>query len=55
MVPNKEVWISQIMEGFYPDDSFLKRVVDYSQFVDNNRIHIASVGTDPNVLINNTT
>lgn len=55
MALNKEIWINQIIQGFYPDDSFLKKVTDYSQFVDNNRIHIASVGIDPNVLVNNTT
>ena len=55
MALNKEVWVSQILEGFYPDDSFLKRVVDYSQFVENNKLHVASAGIDPKVLINNTT
>lgn len=43
------------MEGFYPDDSFLKKTVNYSDFVENNRLHIASAGIDPSVLINNTT
>ncbi len=52
---NKQVWIKQILENFYPDDSFLKKSVNYSGFVENNRIHVASVGIDPNVLINNTT
>lgn len=55
MALNKEVWVNQILEGFYPDDSFLKKAVDYSQFVENNRLHIASAGIDPQVLINNTT
>lgn len=55
MALNKEVWIDQILEGFYPDDSFLKKTVDYSAFVENNRLHIASAGIDPSVLINNTT
>lgn len=55
MALNKEVWVSQILEGFYPDDSFLKKAVNYSQFVENNHLHIASAGIDPQVLINNTT
>ena len=55
MALNKEVWVSQVLEGFYPDDSFLKKVVDYSQFVDNDKLHVASAGIDPKVLINNTT
>lgn len=52
---NKEVWVQQIQENFYPDRSFLTRVVDYSGFVDNNQLHIPSAGIDPKVLINNKT
>ncbi len=55
MALNKEVWIKQILENFYPDDSFLRKTVNYSEFVENNRLHIASAGIDPKVLINNTT
>jgi hypothetical protein len=55
MALNKQVWLKQILEGFYPDDSFLTKAVNYSEFVDNNRLHIASAGIDPTVLINNTT
>lgn len=55
MAINKEVWISQILEGFYPNDSFLQKVVNYSAFVENDRLHIASAGIDPKVLINNIT
>lgn len=55
MALNKEVWIDQIKEGFYPDDSFLNKVSDHSEFVDNHKLHIASAGIDPQVLINNTT
>lgn len=55
MALNKEVWIGQIKENFYPDDSFLNNVSNYSEFVENDRLHIPSAGIDPNVLINNTT
>ncbi|MCM8872762.1 MAG: hypothetical protein NDJ65_05725 [Paludibacteraceae bacterium] len=55
MALNKEVWVNQILQGFYPQDLFLSKVTDYSSFVDNNKIHIASAGIDPKVLINNTT
>lgn len=55
MALNKQIWIPQIKEGFYPDDSFLKRTVDYSGFVDYDILHIASAGIDPKVLVNNTT
>lgn len=55
MALNKEVWIGQIKENFYPDSSFLTKVMDFSSEVSNNKIHIASAGIDPKVLINNTT
>lgn len=55
MALNKQVWVKQILEGFYPNNSFLKKVLDYSEFVENDILHIASAGIDPEVLINNTT
>lgn len=55
MALNKEIWINQILSGFYPDDSFLNKVVNYSEFVDNNRLHIPAAGIDPKVLVDNTT
>lgn len=55
MALNKEVWLNQIREGFYPDDSFLQKLTNYDAFVENDKIHIASAGIDPKVLINNTT
>lgn len=51
----KEVWVNQIKEGFYPDTSFLTKVLDLSGEVNNNKIHVASAGIDPKVLINNKT
>lgn len=55
MALNKEVWISQIKEGFYPERSFLTKCVKYDGFVENDKLHIPSAGIDPQVLINNTT
>jgi len=51
----KEIWVSQLMEGFYPDSSFLKYGRDFTALVDNNAINLAEAGMDPQVLINNTT
>lgn len=39
MALNKQVWVSQIKNGFYPERSFLQKVTDYSGFVDNDSIH----------------
>lgn len=55
MALNKEVWVNQLQENFYPDSSFLKQVLDFSGDVDNNKIHMAAAGIDPKVLINNKT
>lgn len=55
MTLNKQIWIAQILENFYPSDNFLTHVSDYSGFVENDIMHFASAGLDPKVLINNTT
>ncbi|NMA73134.1 MAG: hypothetical protein GX963_03035 [Bacteroidales bacterium] len=55
MALEKEIWVSQIQENFYPDSSFLKYGQDYSGLVENNAINMAEAGVDPKVLINNTT
>lgn len=51
----KEVWTNQVMEGFYPDTSFLMFARDFTPFVDNDKIHMADAGIDPTVLMDNTT
>ena len=51
----KEVWISRLMEKFYPTADWLKRSQDFSGLVDNNTINLADIGADPDVLVNNTT
>jgi len=52
---NKEIWIAEIIEKFYPDWSFLRQARSMDEFVDNNTINLAEAGVDPNVLVNNTT
>lgn len=52
---NKEIWIAEILEGFYADDMFLSECRDLSAFVDNDILNLAEAGVDPDVLINNTT
>lgn len=51
----KEVWIDQLMEGFYPDSAFLKYVKDFSHLTENDAINLSEAGVDPVVMINNTT
>lgn len=52
---NKEIWLPELMEGFYADDSFLSEARDMSMFVDNDVINLAEAGVNPDVLINNST
>jgi hypothetical protein len=51
----KEIWVNQIQENFYPDSSFLKYGKDFGQLVDNNAINMTEAGVDPSVLVNNIT
>lgn len=51
---NKEIWLPELMEGFYADDSFLSEMRDMSAFVDNDVINLAEAGVNPDVLVNNT-
>jgi len=52
---NKEIWLPEILEHFFPDNSWLKRSRDLSAFVENDKINLAEAGVMPEVLINNTT
>jgi hypothetical protein len=49
----KEIWISRLMEKFYPTAPWLERAQDYSGVVENNTINLAEIGADPQVLVNN--
>ena len=46
MALNREVWIDQVKEGFYPDDSFLKRRLTIRSSWITTGLHIASAGID---------
>lgn len=48
-----EVWLPDVMENFYPSNSFLTAARDLSALVDNDKINLAEVGADPTVLKNN--
>lgn len=53
MAIEKQIWISMLMEGFYPDRSFLTRSVDMTPMVEYNKINLAEAGVAPDVLIDN--
>lgn len=53
---NQEIWIEELLENFYALDDAddpLQGVDDWSEWVENNTINFASVGTDPVILKNN--
>ena len=49
-----EVWLPDVMEGFYPTASFLNGARDMSALVNNDKINLAEAGADPTVMKNNT-
>lgn len=55
MALNKQVWVNQLMKNYYPAYLFLTYAQDFSNLVENDKIHIPEMGADPVVLINNTT
>ena len=55
MALQKQIWINQINENFYPDSSFLNFVKDFSNLVEYDTINMAEAGADPNVIINGNT
>lgn len=50
----KELWEKEFMKEFYPDSTFLVKAEDKSAMVDNEKIHMAEIGADPEVLLDNT-
>lgn len=52
---NHEIWLTEILEKFYPDWSFLTESRDMSSMVEHNTINLADAGADPAVLIDNNT
>ena len=44
-----EVWVAGIKENPIPDNSFVFQSVDLSQYVENNKLHLAEAGVEPAV------
>lgn len=51
----KEIWLQELMTGFFGSDSFLSEVDDLSAYVDNNKIHWQEIGALPEVVKDNNT
>lgn len=54
MALNKQVWLSTIIENFFPDNSFATKSIDDSLFVSNKTVHIPNAGAPSGVEINRT-
>lgn len=50
----KEVWLPEMTERFFDDDSFLQDGKDWTPWVENDAINLADIGVSPNVVINRT-
>ena len=51
----KELWTGELIKNFRHEAEFLSRIANRNDFVNNNAIHMADIGADPEVLVNNTT
>lgn len=52
MALNKQIWLADIQENFYPDDSFSSKSVDDSAWVNNKTVHIPNAGAPSGVMKN---
>jgi hypothetical protein len=51
----RELWTGELIKQFRHENEFLSRIASRNEFVNNNAIHLADIGADPEVLVNNTT
>lgn len=49
MALNREIWVSDIVEDFFPNNEFISRSVDHSQYVNNKTVHVPNAGTPPEI------
>ena len=52
MALNRQIWINTIVENFFPDDSFMAKSIDDSDFVNVKTVHIPNAGKPSSVVIN---
>lgn len=52
MALNKQIWLTTIIENFFPDNSFAVKSVDDSAFVNNKTVHVPNAGAPSSVKIN---
>lgn len=47
-----EIWLAEIIEGLFANNSFAARSVDHSQFTNNKKVHVPNAGSSPAVVKN---
>ena len=53
MALNPEIWINDLVEGFFPDNSLISRSVDHTPFVENGKtVHVPNMGNSVNITKN---
>lgn len=52
MALQREIWINDIVEGLFADNTFAARSIDHSQFVNNRTVHVPNAGAAPSVVMN---
>lgn len=50
MALQKEIWLSDIIEGLFADNTFAARSLNHSAFVNNKTVHVPNAGTPPTVV-----
>lgn len=50
MALQKEIWLSDIIEGLFADNTFAARSLNHSAFVNNKTVHVPNAGTPPTVI-----
>lgn len=55
MAVQKEIWINDLVENLYADNTFASRSVDHSAFVDGKKVHVPNAGAPPTVKKNRAT
>lgn len=52
MAINKEIWINDIQEGFWPNDSFVTKSKNHSAFVEGSKVHVPVAGSAASITKN---
>ena len=55
MALQTQVWLKTLQENFFPDDSFVAKSEDDSQYVSHKTVHVPNAGKPSGVKVNRTT